>query len=101
MKITNNKSNLTFLFISSIIALFIGYLLIENQDKIDNESYEKSIELIQKNYNKNEEFKVKVYSNESINKILDEVEKQNKKIIKIENSTFYKSTTVTTEITIK
>ncbi len=101
MKITNNKSNLTFLFISSIIALFIGYLLIENQDKIDNESYEKSIELIQKNSNKNEEFKVKVYSNESINKILDEVEKQNKKIIKIENSTFYKSTTVTTEITIK
>lgn len=101
MKITNNKSNLTFLFISSIIALFIGYLLIKNQDKIDNESYEKSIELIQKNSNKNEEFKVKVYSNESINKILDEVEKQNKKIIKIENSTFYKSTTVTTEITIK
>lgn len=101
MKITNNKSNLTFLFISSIITLFIVYLLIENQDKIDNESYEKSIELIQKNSNKNEEFKVKVYSNESINKILDEVEKQNKKIIKIENSTFYKSTTVTTEITIK
>lgn len=97
----NNKNKLPFLFLSAIIALFIGYLLIENQDKIDKESYEKSIELVKQNADKNEEFKVKVYSNEAINKILDEVNLQNKKIVKIENSTHYKSTTVTTEITIK
>lgn len=97
----NNKNKLSYLFLSAIIALFISYLLIENQDKIDKESYEKSIELVKQNADKNEEFKVKVYSNEAINKIVDEVNLQNKKIIKIENSTFYKSTTVNTEITIK
>lgn len=97
----NNKNKLSYLFLCSIIALFISYLLIENQNKIDKESYEKSIELVKQNADKNEEFKVKVYSNEAINKILDEVNLQNKKIVKIENSTHYKSTTVTTEITIK
>ena len=97
----NNKNKLSYLFLSAIIALFISYLLIENQNKKDKESYEKSIELIKQNADKNEEFKVEVYSNEAINKILDEVNLQNKKIVKIENSTHYKSTTVTTEITIK
>lgn len=97
----NNKNKLSFLFLSAIIALFISYLLIENQNKIDKESYEKAIELVKKNSDKNEEFKIKVYSNEAINKIIDEVNQQNKKIVKIENSTFYKSTTVNTEITIK
>lgn len=97
----NNKNKLSYLFLCSIIALFISYLLIENQNKIDKESYEKSIELVKQNADKNEEFKVEVYSNEAINKILDEVNLQNKKIVKIENSTHYKSTTVTTEITIK
>lgn len=97
----NNKNKLSYLFLCSIIALFISYLLIENQNKIDKESYEKSIELVKQNSDKNEEFKVEVYSNEAINKILDEVNLQNKKIVKIENSTHYKSTTVTTEITIK
>lgn len=97
----NNKNKLSYLFLSAIIALFISYLLIENQNKKDKESYEKSIELVKQNADKNEEFKVEVYSNEAINKILDEVNLQNKKIIKIENSTHYKSTTVTTEITIK
>lgn len=57
--------------------------------------------MVKQNSDKNEEFKVEVYSNEAINKILDEVNLQNKKIVKIENSTHYKSTTVTTEITIK
>lgn len=97
----NNKNKLPYLVLSAIIALFVGYLLIENQNKIDKESYEKSIQLIKQNADKNEEFKVKVYSNEAINKIIDEVNQQNKKIVKIENSTFYKSTTVNTEITIK
>lgn len=97
----NNKNKLSYLFLSAIIALFISYLLIENQNKIDKESYEKSIELVKQNADKNEEFKVEVYSNEAINKILDEVNQQNKKILKIENSTNYKSTTVTTKITIK
>lgn len=97
----NNKNKLSYLFLCSIIALFISYLLIENQNKIDKESYEKSIELVKQNADKNEEFKVEIYSNEAINKILDEVNLQNKKIVKIENSTHYKSTTVTTEITIK
>lgn len=97
----NNKNKLSYLFLSAIIALFISYLLIENQNKKDKESYEKSIELIKQNADKNEEFKIEVYSNEAINKILDEVNLQNKKIVKIENSTHYKSTTVTTEITIK
>ena len=97
----NNKNKLSYLFLCSIIALFISYLLIENQNKIDKESYEKSIELVKQNADKNEEFKVKVYSNEAINKIIDEVNQQNKKIVKIENKTFYKSTTVNTEITIK
>ena len=97
----NNKNKLSYLFLCSIIALFISYLLIENQNKINKESYEKSIELVKQNSDKNEEFKVEVYSNEAINKILDEVNLQNKKIVKIENSTHYKSTTVTTEITIK
>ena len=73
----------------------------ENQDKINKDAYEKSIELVKQNADKNEEFKVKVYSNEAINKIIEEVNQQNKKIVKIENSTFYKSTTVNTEITIK
>lgn len=97
----NNKNKLSYLFLCTIIALFISYLLIENQNKIDKESYEKSIELVKQNADKNEEFKVKVYSNEALNKILDEVNLQNKKIIKIENSTIYKSNTVNTEITIK
>lgn len=97
----NNKNKLSYLFVAAIIALFVSYLLIENQNKIDKESYEKSIELVKQNADKNEEFKVKVYSNEAINKIIDEVNLQNKKIVKIENSTFYKSTTVNTEITIK
>ena len=97
----NNKNKLSYLFVATIIALFVSYLLIENQNKIDKESYEKSIELVKQNADKNEEFKVDVYSNEAINKILDEVNLQNKKIVKIENSTHYKSTTVITEITIK
>lgn len=97
----NNKNKLSYLFVATIIALFVSYLLIENQNKIDKESYEKSIELVKQNADKNEEFKVKVYSNEAINKIIDEVNLQNKKIIKIENSTHYKSNTVNTEITIK
>ena len=97
----NNKNKLSYLFVATIIALFVSYLLIENQNKIDKESYEKSIELVKQNADKNEEFKVDVYSNEAINKILDEANLQNKKIVKIENSTHYKSTTVTTEITIK
>lgn len=97
----NNKNKLSYLFVATIIALFVSYLLIENQNKIDKESYEKSIELVKQNADKNEEFKVKVYSNEAINKIIDEVNQQNKKIIKIENSTQYKSNTVNTEITIK
>lgn len=42
----NNKNKLSYLFLCSIIALFISYLLIENQNKIDKESYEKSIELV-------------------------------------------------------
>ena len=97
----NNKNKLSYLVLSAIIALFVSYLIMENQDKINKDAYEKSIELVKQNADKNEEFKVKVYSNEAINKIIDEVNQQNKKIVKIENSTFYKSTTVNTEITIK
>ena len=97
----NNKNKLPYLVLSAIIALFVSYLIMENQDKINKDAYEKSIELVKQNADKNEEFKVKVYSNETINKIIDEVNQQNKKIVKIENSTFYKSTTVNTEITIK
>lgn len=97
----NNKNKLPYLVLSAIIALFVGYLIMENQDKINKDAYEKSIELVKQNADKNEEFKVKVYSNEAINKIIDEVNQQNKKIVKIENKTFYKSITVDTEITIK
>lgn len=97
----NNKNKLSYLVLSAIIALFVSYLIMENQDKINKDAYEKSIELVKQNADKNEEFKVKVYSNEAINKIIEEVNQQNKKIVKIENSTFYKSTTVNTEITIK
>lgn len=97
----NNKNKLSYIFVATIIALFVSYLIMENQDKINKDAYEKSIELVKQNADKNEEFKVKVYSNEAINKIIEEVNQQNKKIVKIENSTFYKSTTVNTEITIK
>lgn len=55
----NNKNKLSYLFLSAIIALFIGYLLIENQDKIDKESYEKSIELVKQNADKMKNLKLK------------------------------------------
>lgn len=90
----------TYLFLIGVVGVIGLYVIFISSPKSKKKRDEETLAIVKENKKLTKEYEISVYSNETLEQIVDEINLQNKRIVKITNRT-WGTDTIITDLTIK
>ena len=84
-----------YLFLIGVVGVIGLYVIFVSAPKSKKKADEETLTIVKDNKQLTKEYEISVYSNETLEQIVDEINLQNKKIVKITNRTWGTDTIIT------
>lgn len=84
-----------YLFLIGVVGVIGLYIIFVSGPKSKKKADEEALTIVKENKKLTKEYEISVYSNETLEQIVDEINLQNKRIIKITNRTWGTDTIIT------